>query len=407
MLRPRSFLHVAHPNGARLLQHGRQMAKARYRYLQPSSASFSSSSVLHSIHHSHATALPIALTWRNGVKWLAAVVGVGMSVWTAANALKLNVARAEAEAAPTTTAPTTPHHCQPYADSNVTMAAIQQFQRDWEQYLARRATFPAAENAARNGSINSSSTLPTYSSSSVHLPYRIRTCLPRDHAQLSSFHVLQHLETSARNPTELRNQLADLPSDFPHLLDASLFVQRETRCFVATLDLGAAEEAIIGCIVGVDHGANDTVPIEEAGKNTDLASPASKQHIIPSTPSNMPTSSSPLSFDAEIEALSVASSVRGQGVGSALLYSFIHSLRDPQSTPRPAHSVKMTTVREVMDNAIALYTKTGFKVIPGSERLGGSFRILEMSMDGEAMDRFIQMYEQRRWQQQGVKADAR
>ena len=127
-----------------------------------------------------------------------------------------------------------------------------------------------------------------------------------------------HLQLSARNEDELRRQTDDLPTDFPLLESDGLFSSFDTFVYCATDSSGK----LIGAIGCTDYKNYDSTQI----------------HSI-------------LYF------LFIHKDFRGKGIGSALLARLLED-----ASMRGVCCMKLVSVRDVYDAAIALYESRGFVV---------------------------------------------
>ena len=189
--------------------------------------------------------------------------------------------------------------------------------------------------------------------------YRIVPTTRAELPEVASFHIGIHLATTVRNPEEMRAQVADLPTDFPDLYDDDVFSRPGSVHLIAR---EGPTSRIIGCI-----GLRSPLPSPPAGEKN---------------PSHW-----------YLSYLSVAPECRGRGVGRALLLAVIrHAVRyDRESGAGTSTSIKLLTLRDVYDPAIALYTSAGFLVDREEASEPPFYKLVYMSLGGEALERIARV----------------
>mmetsp|Transcript_9840 Transcript_9840/g.9942 ORF Transcript_9840/g.9942 Transcript_9840/m.9942 type:complete len:207 (-) Transcript_9840:103-723(-) len=160
-------------------------------------------------------------------------------------------------------------------------------------------------------------------------------------------HCAIHLETSVRNEKELHIQLEDLRTDFPALFSDEIFSAETTRYWVAECHFN-----IVGCI-GVMDRVSDTSP-------------------------------EPFTY---INSFSVESDFRKLGIGRQLLSTVLMDTFE-----RGIHTVKLLTLKDVMEPAIQLYRSVGFQ-IEREDKSGYPYNLIDMILDETALKEYYEKHD--------------
>jgi len=163
--------------------------------------------------------------------------------------------------------------------------------------------------------------------------FKIRRALRSERSIICGIHCANHLAASVRNENELNFQIADLPTDFPHLFSDEIF--NKSICFVATVD-----DEIVGCINLVQEFSQDRL----------------NDKIF------------------ELNSFSVDANHRNMGIGKSLLKTaLLYACKEE------ADEVKLLTLQNVMLAAVKLYRHFGFEDY--KEGVGGDYHLLYMSIN--------------------------
>ena len=201
-----------------------------------------------------------------------------------------------------------------------------------------------------------------------------RKALPSERVSIMTFVFDTHVHASSRNEEERQSQIDDLPTDFPYLVDDTLFTAPTSHVLI-TVD--ATTDELVGVIGIFDQQPPTAIPAPSApsssssttDNNTNTRGCSDSDCIVPSSDiveeGNM--RSAKLSF------FFVKDTYRGQHIGTALLTT---ALNDAHT--RGINYITLVSLREVYDTAIHVYTKHRFKVV--REYPGGSYTLVDMAL---------------------------